>query len=67
MLLLSAWSATTGLLAAGAEVTVELGDSAPVWATVVDTKEDMNKKNEDGNCMYNVEDENGNLPRSQAD
>ena len=67
MLLLSAWSATTGLLATRAEVTVELGDNAPVWATVVDTKEDMKKKNEDGNCMYNVEDENGNLPRSQAD
>ena len=67
MLLLSAWSATTGLLAAGAEVTVEQGDNAPVWATVVDTKEDTKKKTEDGNCMHNVEDENGNLPPPQAD
>jgi hypothetical protein len=54
MLLLSAWSATTGLLAAGAEVIVELEDKAPFWATVVDTKEDMKKKTEDGNCVYTV-------------
>ena len=67
MLLLSAWSATTGLLAAGAEVIVELEDKAPFWATVVDTKEDMKKKTEDGNCVYTVEDENGNLPPSQPD
>ena len=50
-----------------AEVTVELEDKAPFWATVVDTKEDMKKKTEDGNCVYTVEDENGNLPPSQPD
>jgi hypothetical protein len=55
MLLLSAWSATTGLLKLGAEVTVELSGRTPFWATVVCE----HSKTEDGDGQYTVEDEHG--------
>ena len=56
MLLMSAWSATTGSLNAGAQVTVELGGvqgGRTVWATVI------SGDGESEDSLYEVEDESG--------
>ena len=62
VLLLSHWSATTGELKAGSEVTVELGSGDKFWAVVLSGSGDSE------DAIYTVQGEDGNsaqVPRKQ--